>query len=36
LKQVLALPHPAFTPPSSSGANDAAAILASYLTKSGP
>jgi hypothetical protein len=36
LKQVLALPKPAFMPPASSGAQDAATILASYLTKSGP
>lgn len=36
LKQVLALPQPAFMPPASSGAQDAATILAPYLTQSGP
>ena len=36
LRQVLALPQPAFTPPASTGAHDAATVLASYLTKSGP
>ena len=36
LSQVLALPQPTSTPPASTGAQDAAAILAPYLTKSGP
>ena len=36
LRQVLALPQPAFTPPALTGAHDAATILASYLIKSGP
>lgn len=36
LTQVLALPQPAFMPPASSGAQDAATILGSYLAKSGP
>jgi hypothetical protein len=36
LKQVLARPQPHFMPPASSGAQDAATLLAPYLTKSGP
>ncbi len=36
LRQVLAVPQPAFTPPALTGAHDAATIFASYLTKSGP
>jgi hypothetical protein len=36
LKQGLTLTQPAFTPPASTGAHDAAIILASYLTKSEP
>jgi hypothetical protein len=36
LRKVLALPQPAFMPPASSGAQDAATILSPYFTKSGP